>query len=96
MRDRPQAVRGAVTDHPTDFQGDISAAIREAVTRAIPDAKVEVMGGGGHWSLTVVSTAFDGKSQLQSHKLVLGAIKHLMAGAAPPIHAVDSLVTKLP
>jgi acid stress-induced BolA-like protein IbaG/YrbA len=85
-----------VSDHATDFQGDVAAAIRTAVTQAIPDAVVVVTGGGGHWSLQVTSTAFDGKSQLQSHKLVLGAIKHLMAGAAPPVHAVDSLVTKLP
>ena len=85
-----------MSDHPTDFAGDIPAAIRSAVTQTIPDAVVEVTGGGGHWSLQVTSSAFDGKSQLQSHKLVLGAIKHLMAGAAPPIHAVDSLVTKLP
>lgn len=85
-----------MSEHPTDFTGDIPSAIRAAVTQAIPDAVVEVSGGGGHWSLQVTSAAFDGKSQLQSHKLVLGAIKHLMAGAAPPIHAVDSLVTKLP
>lgn len=84
-----------MSDHPTDFSGDIPTAIRSAVTQTIPGAVVEVTGGGGHWSLTVTSTVFDGKSQLQSHKLVLGAIKHLMAGAAPPIHAVDSLVTKV-
>lgn len=85
-----------MSEHPTDFSGDVSAAIRSAVAQAIPDAVVEVTGGGGHWSLTVTSAAFDGKSQLQSHKLVLGAIKHLMAGAAPPVHAVDSLVTRIP
>lgn len=85
-----------MSEHPTDFAGDIPTAIRTAVTTAIPDAVVEVAGGGGHWSLTVISPVFAGKSQLQSHKLVLGAIKHLMAGAAPPIHAVDSLVTRVP
>jgi acid stress-induced BolA-like protein IbaG/YrbA len=82
--------------HPTDFSGDIPTAIRSAVTLAIPDAVVEVTGGGGHWSLTVTSPVFAGQSTLASHKLVLGAIKHLMAGAAPPIHAVDSLVTRVP
>jgi len=28
--------------------------------------------------------------------LVLGAIKHLINGANPPVHAVDSLTTKTP
>jgi len=85
-----------MSDHPTDFAGDIPTAIRAAVTAALPDAVVEVAGGGGHWSLTVTSAAFADRSTLANHKVVLGAIKHLMAGAAPPIHAVDALVTKLP
>ena len=62
----------------------------------MPDAKVEVSGGGGHYTIVVVSTAFAGKSMLESQRLVLGAIKHLINGASPPVHAVDSLVTRTP
>lgn len=85
-----------MSHHPTDFQGDIAAAIRAAVVGKLPDAVVEVTGGGGHWSLTVTSTAFAGKSTLASHRLVLSAIAPLMDGAAPPVHAVDALVTRVP
>jgi acid stress-induced BolA-like protein IbaG/YrbA len=86
----------AVSDHPTDFVGSIPDAIRSAVVERMPDATVEVSGGGGHYNIVVVSTAFAGKSMLESQRLVLGAIKHLINGAAPPVHAVDSLVTKTP
>lgn len=85
-----------MSHHPTDFQGDIAAAIRDAVVGKLPDAIVEVTGGGGHWSLTVTSAAFAGKSTLASHRLVLSAIAPLMDGAAPPVHAVDALVTRVP
>jgi len=43
-----------------------------------------------------VSTAFAGKSMLESQRLVLSAIKHLINGANPPVHAVDSLTTRTP
>lgn len=80
-----------MSDHATTFQGDIPTAIRTAITAALPDAVVEVTGGGGHWTLAVRSAAFEGKGMLQRHRLVLSAIAPLMAGAAPPIHAVDKL-----
>ena len=85
-----------MSDHPTDFVGSIPDAIRAAVKERIADAVVEVSGGGGHFNIVVVSTVFAGKSMLESQRLVLGAIKHLINGAAPPVHAVDSLVTKTP
>ena len=62
----------------------------------MPDAVVEVSGGGGHYTILVISTAFAGKNMLESQRLVLGAIKHLINGANPPVHAVDSLVTRTP
>jgi acid stress-induced BolA-like protein IbaG/YrbA len=85
-----------MSDHPTSFQGDIPTAIREHVTRALPDAIVEVTGGGGHWTLVVTSAGFADKSTLARHRLVMSAIAPLLAGNEPPIHAVDSLTTKLP
>jgi acid stress-induced BolA-like protein IbaG/YrbA len=85
-----------VSDHPSDFVGSVPEAISSSIKDRLPDATVEVSGGGGHWNITVVSTAFAGKSMLDSQRLVLGAIKHLIDGANPPVHAVDSLVTKTP
>jgi acid stress-induced BolA-like protein IbaG/YrbA len=85
-----------MTDHPTDFAGSVPDAISTAIRARLPDAVVDVAGGGGHYTIAVVSTAFAGKSMLESQRLVLGAIKHLLAGAAPPVHAVDSLTTKTP
>ena len=85
-----------MSDHPTDFVGSVEDAISSSVKDRIPDAVVTVSGGGGHYRIEVVSTVFAGKSMLESQRLVLGAIKHLLAGAAPPVHAVDSLTTKTP
>jgi acid stress-induced BolA-like protein IbaG/YrbA len=93
---RGSRYKPAMSSHPTDFQGDIAAAIRSHVVAAIPDAVVEVSGGGGHWSLDVVSTVFAGKGLLASHRLVMAAIAPLLAGAAPPVHAVDKLTTRTP
>ena len=84
------------SNHATDFQGDILAAIRTAVESAIKDARCDVDGGNGHYTLVVTSPAFAGLSMVASQRLVYTAIAPLMKGAAPPIHAVDSLQTKTP
>ncbi|MBA2545034.1 MAG: BolA/IbaG family iron-sulfur metabolism protein [Deltaproteobacteria bacterium] len=85
-----------MSDHPTDFAGSIPDAITDGIRAKIPDAVVAVAGSGGHYTIEVVSPVFAGKSMLESQRLVLGAIKHLINGAAPPVHAVDSLITKTP
>jgi len=85
-----------MSDHPTDFQGSIDDAIRNAIKQAIPDATIEVAGGGGHYTISVVSAVFQGKSMLESHRLVYGAIAHLMNGDRAPVHAVDTLKTRTP
>jgi acid stress-induced BolA-like protein IbaG/YrbA len=83
-----------MSDHPTDFQGDILAAIRTSITQVIPDANVSVEGGGGHYTIAVVSPVFDGKNMVESQRLVYGAIAHLMKGDRAPVHAVDKLTTR--
>jgi acid stress-induced BolA-like protein IbaG/YrbA len=85
-----------MSDHPTDFRGSVTDAIREAIVAQIPGAEVVAQGGGGHFTIEVTSPVFEGKTMVQSHRLVLGSIKHLMAGALAPIHAVDSIKTKTP
>jgi acid stress-induced BolA-like protein IbaG/YrbA len=85
-----------MSEHPTDFVGSVEDAITSAVKQRIPDAVIAVSGGGGHYRIDVVSTVFAGKSMLENQRLVLGAIKHLINGNSPPVHAVDSLTTRTP
>jgi stress-induced morphogen len=85
-----------MSEHPTNFQGSITDAIQAAVESAIPGAVVRATGGGGHYNVEVVSSAFEGKNTLARHRMVLTAIAPLMAGDMAPVHAVDSLVTETP
>lgn len=85
-----------MSSHPTNFQGSVVDALREAIEREIPGSQAVVTGGGGHFTIEVVSVAFAGKGMLESQRLVYGAIAHLMKGDAPPVHAVDSLKTRTP
>jgi acid stress-induced BolA-like protein IbaG/YrbA len=85
-----------MSHHETNFKGDILAAIREAISVKIADCKVEVQGGGGHYSIVATSQAFAGLGRVDAQRLVYSAIAHLMAGDAPPVHAVDSLRTLVP
>jgi acid stress-induced BolA-like protein IbaG/YrbA len=80
--------------HFTTFEGSVTDAVRKAIEGAIAGAEVEVNGSGGHFSISVTSPAFAGKSMVESHRMVLSAIAHLMAGDAAPVHAVDSLKTR--
>jgi len=83
-----------MSDHATDFQGDVLQAIRDAIGAKIPGADVDVSGGGGHYTIGVTAPAFAGKSMLESQRLVYAAITHLMTGSQPPVHAVDRLTTR--
>lgn len=85
-----------MSSHPTEFQGSVIDALREAIESGIPGAKAVVAGGGGHYTIDVVSPAFAGKNMLQSQRLVYGVITHLMSGDMAPVHAVDSLTTRVP
>ena len=85
-----------MSDHPTDFVGSIPEAISAGIRAALPDAVVEASGGGGHFTIDVVSSAFAGKGLLAQQRLVLSAIAHLINGANPPVHAVDKLTTRTP
>jgi stress-induced morphogen len=58
---------------------EIETMIREA----FPDARVQVKdlaGDGNHYSATVVSAAFNGKSRVKQHQMVYDALKGRMGG----------------
>jgi acid stress-induced BolA-like protein IbaG/YrbA len=74
---------------------DTKEALRAAILEKIPDAAVTVdAGSGGHFTLQVVSPVFEGKSMVESQRLVYGAIAHLMKGNDAPVHAIDKLTTR--
>ncbi len=59
------------------------AEIEPMIREALPDAKVEIRdlaGDGDHYSATVVSSAFKGKSRVQQHQMVYAALKGRMGG----------------
>src|SRR5258706_15181287 len=85
-----------MSSHPTDFQGSVIEALREAIEQQIPNSRAEVTGGGGHFTIEGTSPAFAGKGMLDSQRMVYGAIAHLMKGEMAPGHAVDSLKTRTP
>jgi stress-induced morphogen len=63
---------------------DIIAKIRAA----LPDAQVDLQdltGTADHWKATIVSAAFNGKSLVARHRLVMAALADEMKG---PIHAL--------
>ncbi|HKY39860.1 MAG TPA: BolA/IbaG family iron-sulfur metabolism protein [Polyangiaceae bacterium] len=80
--------------HPTNFQGDVVAALRQAIESKIPSSQASVSGAGGHYTIEVVSSTFEGLSMLESQRLVYSAVAHLMQGDLAPVHAVDKLTTR--
>ncbi|NEQ30099.1 MAG: BolA family transcriptional regulator [Leptolyngbya sp. SIO4C5] len=70
--------------------------VESMIQTGLPDAQVQVQdltGGGDHYQVTVVSTAFEGRSLIQQHQLVYGALQQAMSSEA--IHAL-SLKTYTP
>jgi stress-induced morphogen len=63
---------------------DIARLIKER----FPDAEIRIedlAGDGDHYSATIVSEAFRGKSRVQQHQMVYEALKGNMGGA---LHAL--------
>ena len=59
------------------------AEIESMIREAFPDARIEVKdlaGDGDHYAATIVSAAFAGKSRVQQHQMVYGALKGRMGG----------------
>ena len=65
-----------------------AAEIERLIVAAFPDARVEIKdlaGDGDHYAATIISSAFRGKSRVQQHQMVYGALKGRMGGA---LHAL--------
>ena len=62
--------------------------IERLIKAALPDAQVEIRdlaGDGDHYSATVISTAFKGKTRVQQHQIVYAALKEQLGGV---LHAL--------
>ena len=62
--------------------------IERMIKEALPDADVtirDLAGDGDHYSATVISEAFRGKSRVQQHQIVYAALKGQMGGV---LHAL--------
>lgn len=70
-------------------------ALETMIKEAFPDAQISIQdlrGDGDHYAATVISTAFKGKSRVQQHQMVYGALKGRMGGE---LHAL-ALTTGIP
>ena len=55
--------------------------IKRMILNAIPDATIEIQdlaGDGNHYSATITSSQFNGKSKIEQHKIVYGSLKGKM------------------
>jgi acid stress-induced BolA-like protein IbaG/YrbA len=74
------------------FSTDISAEIKHRIEAAMPDAQVEVNSGGDrHYTISILSSAFEGLSPVKQQQMVYAAINDMMAGNDAPIHAIDRM-----
>ena len=63
---------------------DIARMLKER----FPDAEIRIedlAGDGDHYSATIVSEAFRGKSRVQQHQMVYDALKGKMGGPCTPL-----------
>ena len=57
--------------------------IEQLIKASLPDAQVEIIdlaGDNNHFSAHVISSAFEGKSRIQQHKMVYDALGYKMGG----------------
>ena len=72
-----------------------AAEIERLILAALPDARVEITdlaGDGDHYSASVVSSAFRGKSRVQQHQMVYQTLRGRMGNE---LHAL-ALQTSAP
>ena len=63
--------------------------IKQTLSKALPMTLVETQdltGGGDHWQVIIVSSAFEGKGLLEQHRIVNEALKEPLADQR--IHAL--------
>jgi len=64
--------------------------IKQSLSQALPVEVIETQdltGGGDHWQVIIVSSAFDGKGLLEQHRMVNDVLKDPLADQR--IHALS-------
>ena len=67
--------------------------IEKLIREALPDATIDIQdlaGDGNHYSATIISSQFSGKSKIEQHKMVYNSLKGRMGNE---LHAL-SIKTK--
>ena len=80
---------------PAGVEPITSAEIQSLILKAIPDAQVNIRdmtGGGDHYEAVIVSSSFTGKTKVNRHRMVYGALQDAMVQR---IHAL-ALTTLTP
>jgi acid stress-induced BolA-like protein IbaG/YrbA len=64
--------------------------IKQSLSQALPVEVIETQdltGGGDHWQVIIVSSAFDGKGLLEQHRMINDVLKEPLADQR--IHALS-------
>ena len=67
--------------------------IKKLIKKAIPDANINIhdlAGDGNHYSATITSAVFKGKSKIEQHKMIYNSLKGKMGNE---LHAL-AITTK--
>ena len=70
-----------------------NAQVKALIESGMPGAKVEMLGDACHMEVLVISEAFEGKSLLQRHRMVMDGVKSHIA--SNELHAL-SIKAKTP
>lgn len=70
---------------------EITAKVQAAIPGALIELK-DLAGDNDHWQITVTSALFQGKSRVQQHQMVMGAIGRDMGTT---LHAL-AVTTRIP
>ena len=71
--------------------------IKELIRKKFPQADIEIIdtaGDSNHYSVTIATKEFQGKSRIEQHKLVYKALEGAMDGSDGILHAL-ALQTKI-
>jgi stress-induced morphogen len=85
-----------IQNSPFDAE-PVAQELRERIERELPGARARVRcTSTGHFEIEVECAAFAGEPRVRQHQRVYAAIAPLMAGDAPPVHAIDRLDCRVP
>jgi acid stress-induced BolA-like protein IbaG/YrbA len=69
--------------------------LRCAIASELPGATIRVSAASpGHFEVSVVSRAFEGKPKVRQQQMVYQAIGGFMSGDEPLVHAIDRMETR--